>query len=104
MHSISLVPLFDIQLFAEGGDGGAGNGNAGAGIPSTAAIAQPQTGVKDTPVADAQFVGQAAAPDAGEQTQQEPGGCSRRRGTDTAGTRPRRALRGDDQRRVQRSL
>lgn len=77
MHSISLVPLFDIQLFADGGDGGAGNGNAGAGIPSTAAIAQPQTGVKDTPVADAQFVGQAAAPDAGEQTQQEPDRAAR---------------------------
>lgn len=71
MHSISLVPLFDIQLFAEGGDGGAGAGNAGAGIPSTAAPAQPQTGVKDDQSAGVQFGGQNGAPAAGEQAQQQ---------------------------------
>ena len=65
MHSISLVPLFDIQLFAEGGDGGTGAGDAGAGTPSIAAPAQPQKGDKN-PLAAVRYGRQPEAPDAGE--------------------------------------
>ena len=39
MKLLSLVPFFDLQLFAEGGDGGTGAGDTGA---ASAAPAQPQ--------------------------------------------------------------
>lgn len=48
MHKLKLSSLFDIQLFAEGGDGGTGGGAAGEGPAgqTNAALAQPQKGVK----------------------------------------------------------
>lgn len=61
MRKLSMIPYFDIQLFAEG-DGGTGAGDAGAG---SAAPAQPQTGEKN-PLASVQYGKQAGAPDAGE--------------------------------------
>ena len=67
MHSIlSLLPYFDVQLFAEGADGGTGAGETGAG---SAAPAQPQQGVKN-PLASIKYGKQETeAPAAGEQQQ-----------------------------------
>lgn len=61
MHRyLSLVPYFDIQLFAEGGDGGTGGGDTGA------AAAAPKPGVKN-PLASVQYGKQEEAPAAEEQ-------------------------------------
>ncbi len=63
MHSIlSLLPFFDVQLFAQGADGGTGAGETGA---DNAAPAQPQQGVK-APSAAAQSGQQTDSPAAGE--------------------------------------
>lgn len=69
MHSISLVPFFDIQLFAEGGDGGTGAGNAGTETTGSAAPVQPQPGVKN-PLASVKYGKPPEAPAAEEQKQQ----------------------------------
>ena len=69
MRYYSLAPLFRIQLFGEGaggGDGGTGaGGTAGAAAPAgqvnEAALAQPQTGVKN-PLANVKYGKQEDAP------------------------------------------
>ena len=69
MSRFNLVSSFDIQLFAEGGDGGTGAGNAGA---ETAAAPQPQQGVK-APLSAVQYGKQdEEVPAAGEQQQTPP--------------------------------
>ena len=67
MQTLSLLPFFCIQLFAEGGgDGGTGGGDAGAGPAAgqtgNAAVAQPQTGGKRNPLADVRYGKQEEAP------------------------------------------
>ena len=70
MHILTLIPLFDIQLFGEGAGGaggGTGAGDAG-GAPAgqNAAVAQPQSGVNSrNPLADVQY-GIQESPAAGE--------------------------------------
>lgn len=70
MRKLTLIPLFDIQLFGEGAGGaggGTGAGDAG-GAPAgqNAAVAQPQSGVNSrNPLADVQY-GIQDAPAAGE--------------------------------------
>jgi hypothetical protein len=75
MQNLSLVSLFDIQLFAEGGgDGGTGGGDAGAGPAgqnTEAAVAQPQTGGKRNPLADVRYGKQEDAPAAAGQAETE---------------------------------
>jgi len=62
MRKLTLVPFFNIQLFAEGG--GAPAGGEGAAAPASEG---PQmTGVKSNPLADVQYGKQESAPDAGE--------------------------------------
>ena len=72
MRKLSLVSLFDIQLFGEGaggGDGGTGGGDAGA---ASAALAQPQQGVKSNPLADVQYGKEESVPAAGEHQEAKP--------------------------------
>ncbi len=65
MSKNSLVSLYDVQLFAEGGDG-AGSGGEGPAGQDGAALAQPQhKGVKAPPVRTREG-GPAEAPAAGE--------------------------------------
>lgn len=71
MQNLSLISLFDIQLFAEGGgDGGTGGGDAGAapaaGQNESAAPAQPQTGGKKNALAGVKYGKQEEAPAAAE--------------------------------------
>lgn len=73
MHTLTLSPLFDIQLFGEGAGGaggGTGGGDAG-GAPAAgqngAAVAQPQQGVKGNSLASVQYGKQDNAPAAAEQ-------------------------------------
>ena len=71
MRKLTLLPLFFIQLFAEGGgDGGTGAGAAGEGPAgqTDAAPAQPQ-GVKQNPLADVRYGKQDGESDAGVPTQ-----------------------------------
>lgn len=74
MHKATLISLFDLQLFGEGAGGagaGTGAGDAG-GAPAangqnSAALAQPQTGVKNrNPLADVKYGIQDPAPAAAE--------------------------------------
>ena len=74
MHKATLISLFDLQLFGEGAGGagaGTGAGDAG-GAPAangqnSAALAQPQTGVKNrNPLADVKYGIQDTAPAAAE--------------------------------------
>lgn len=68
MQRSKHIPLFFIQLFAEGGgDGGTGTGGAGdpAGTES-ADVVQPQKGVKGNPLADVRYGRQEEAADAGQ--------------------------------------
>lgn len=66
MRTLTLLPLFDIQLFAEGGDGGTGAGAAGQ---IGAAPAQPQaTGAKGESLAEVHYGKPDPAPAAGEQS------------------------------------
>lgn len=57
MTNLTLIPYFDLQLFAEGGGTGAGGTAAAAPTgQSDAAVAQPQQGVKDrNPLATMQY-------------------------------------------------
>lgn len=68
MRKLTLLPRFDIQLFAEGGDGGTGAGNGA----EAAAPAQPQQGVNGNPLANVQYGKQEEAPAAAEQQEQVP--------------------------------
>ena len=64
MRQFSLSSLYDIQLFAEGGEN-AGSGGASPAGQKDAALAQPQqTGVNDSPAGESKSRGE--APDAGE--------------------------------------
>ena len=72
MRKLTLIPLFDIQLFGEGAGGaggGTGAGDAG-GAPAgqNAALAQPQSGVNSrNPLADVKYgIQDEGAPAAGE--------------------------------------
>ena len=73
MRKLTLIPLFDIQLFGEGAGagGGTGAGDAG-GAPAgqNAALAQPQSGVNSrNPLADVKYgIQEEASPAAGEKT------------------------------------
>ena len=70
MQKLSLVPLFCIQLFGEGGGAGGTGAGAAGGAPAgaeNAAVAQPQQGVKENPLADVRYGRQEDAPDAGAQ-------------------------------------
>ena len=59
------IPLLFIQLFGEGGGTGAGGaGEAGPAGAESAAVAQPQQGVKQNPLADVRY-GKQVASDAG---------------------------------------
>jgi len=67
MRNLSLVSLFDIQLFAEGGAPAGGDGGAAAAAPAEG----PQQGVKGNPLANVQYGRQESDPAAGDQKQSE---------------------------------
>ena len=72
MQRSKLIPMFFIQLFAEGGgDGGTGAGDAG-GAPAgaeSAELAQPQKGAKSNPLASVRYGKEEGSSDAGVATQ-----------------------------------
>ena len=71
MQKLTLISLFDIQLFGEGGgDGGTGGGDAGAAPAgqTNAAPAQPTAGNKN-PLADVRYGKQEEAPTGAGQVQ-----------------------------------
>lgn len=71
MRKLTLLPLFQIQLFGEGGGAGAGAaGGAPAGAESAAA-AQPQTGAKGNPLSDVVYGKGEEPADAGQVAQPE---------------------------------
>jgi len=77
MHRSTLIPRFFIQLFGEGGGAGAGAaGGAPAGAES-AAVAQPQQGVNQNPLANVRYGRQEDASDAGAQQVGKPAGDDR---------------------------
>ena len=73
MQKITLFPVIDLQLFADGGAAGAGAGDGGTsqGTGVTEAAAVPQTkGVKNNPLADVKYgIQEEAAPAAEVQTE-----------------------------------
>lgn len=75
MRKLSLVPLFCIQIFGEGGGAGGTGAGAAGGAPEgaeSAAVAQPQQGVKQNPLAEVRYGKQDEASDAGTPKVSEP--------------------------------
>ena len=69
MKNYLIIPMLNLQLFAEGAGAGAGDGGTAEGSGVTGAAAVPQKGVKSNPLADVKYGIQEEAPAAEVQTE-----------------------------------